>query len=154
MTELQSKYDTLKQKIADAQQEFRDTAKELFREQSEALFEKHPRLEAFAWHQYTPYFNDGDECVFRVSTDYPKIKLTDPTEEEKEAWESGEVWVYSARRALSEGKEISELDRISIDVVDFLEGFEESLMKDMFEDHVEVTVKRDGTVETDSYDHD
>ena len=24
-------------------------------------------IQAIAWSQYTPYFNDGDECVFRVS---------------------------------------------------------------------------------------
>lgn len=30
------------------------------------LFSKHPYLKVIQWSQYTPYFNDGDECVFGV----------------------------------------------------------------------------------------
>ena len=34
------------------------------------LFDKHPKLEAVSWTQYTPYFNDGDVCEFAAHTDY------------------------------------------------------------------------------------
>ncbi|MFI7641887.1 hypothetical protein [Nonomuraea sp. NPDC049400] len=27
-----------------------------------------PSIVSFGWHQYTPYFNDGDECVFGVGS--------------------------------------------------------------------------------------
>lgn len=30
-------------------------------------FDNVPALKAIAWNQYTPYFNDGDECVFCVN---------------------------------------------------------------------------------------
>ena len=26
----------------------------------------HSNIKAIGWTQYTPYFNDGDECIFRV----------------------------------------------------------------------------------------
>lgn len=40
-----------------------------------ALFGKYPDLISFSWTQYTPYFNDGDECVFSVYADYPEMEL-------------------------------------------------------------------------------
>lgn len=32
-----------------------------------------PGVEAVRWHQYTPYFNDGEPCVFRIYTAYVKV---------------------------------------------------------------------------------
>ncbi len=32
----------------------------------DALFDAYPKLVWFSWTQYTPYFNDGDACTFRV----------------------------------------------------------------------------------------
>ena len=31
------------------------------------FFEECPKVQAVVWSQYTPYFNDGDECVFSVN---------------------------------------------------------------------------------------
>lgn len=31
------------------------------------FFDECPKVQAVVWSQYTPYFNDGDECVFRVN---------------------------------------------------------------------------------------
>ena len=42
------------------------------------LFENNPELKAIVWTQYTPYFNDGDECVFRVG----EVGFTNAIEEE------------------------------------------------------------------------
>lgn len=32
------------------------------------FFEECPKVQAVVWNQYTPYFNDGDECVFSVNS--------------------------------------------------------------------------------------
>lgn len=40
------------------------------------FFETNPDIVALRWHQYTPYFNDGDACVFEV--DYFSFKLKEP----------------------------------------------------------------------------
>lgn len=33
-------------------------------------FAKHPEVYGVRWEQYTPYFNDGDPCVFRLAGMY------------------------------------------------------------------------------------
>ena len=50
-------------------EEGENAIKELFKE----LFEKHPQLESVSWRQYTPYFNDGDPCYFRVGEFEPEF---------------------------------------------------------------------------------
>lgn len=42
---------------------------QLFQQQAKELFDNHSGLESFKWRQYTPYFNDGDECKFDVDRD-------------------------------------------------------------------------------------
>ena len=37
------------------------------------IFEKYSDIRTISWHQYTPYFNDGDECTFGVYTEYFQI---------------------------------------------------------------------------------
>lgn len=34
------------------------------------FFNEHPDIHALSWRQYTPYFNDGDPCVFGVREPY------------------------------------------------------------------------------------
>lgn len=42
--------------------------KSKFGETAKVLFDAYPRLKSFGWTQYTPYFNDGDECTFSAHT--------------------------------------------------------------------------------------
>lgn len=37
-----------------------------------------PGIEAVKWQQYTPYFNDGEPCIFRIYTAYVRITGDDP----------------------------------------------------------------------------
>ena len=37
------------------------------------IFEGSDKIQSFGWSQYTPYFNDGDECVFSSNVDYPFV---------------------------------------------------------------------------------
>lgn len=63
------------EKLAKMQEEMQTVLKDAFKE----IFEKAPHLAAITWTQYTPYFNDGDECTFSVHDAY---LLTDGYEEE------------------------------------------------------------------------
>lgn len=46
-----------------------------------------PNVVAFGWHQYTPYFNDGDECVFGASSVWVKtVWDTEPDEEDEDEY--------------------------------------------------------------------
>lgn len=69
------KYAELRSKIAEARKTMEDTAKGLFIEMSTELFNENPTLMSFGWTQYTPYFNDGEECVFRCGGDYPTVSM-------------------------------------------------------------------------------
>jgi hypothetical protein len=70
-----AKYTELKAKIANARKEMETTAKNAFTEMSAELFEQNPTLQSFSWTQYTPYFNDGDPCVFRCNGSYPDVTI-------------------------------------------------------------------------------
>lgn len=52
------------------QQEFRSKMQNLFTESTKAFFAEAPMIKAIVWNQYTPYFNDGEECVFGVNDVY------------------------------------------------------------------------------------
>lgn len=47
------KYDELRKKQAILREQMLAEAKRFFAEESKALFEDHPKLESFAWTQYT-----------------------------------------------------------------------------------------------------
>jgi len=44
-------------------------SKKAFKTGIKELFDQYPDLNNFAWVQYTPYFNDGDECTFGAYTE-------------------------------------------------------------------------------------
>lgn len=105
----------------------KEEAQNHLKESSKEVFKKFPDLKSFAWTQYTPYFNDGDVCVFEVYRHYPYLNGSDDQE-------------YDS----AEADEISKL----------LGAFEEDDLKAAFGDHVKVTIHRDGKVETEDYEHD
>jgi len=65
----------------------------------------HEEITGIAWTQYTPYFNDGEPCVFSVGEpDFRLAGVTDPADEDGEiyfdySWqeedfeENGRLWV-------------------------------------------------------------
>lgn len=40
------------------------------------FFAKYPMVEKVSWTQYTPYFNDGDACVFGVNEPQARVRLS------------------------------------------------------------------------------
>jgi len=101
---------------------------DLFKE----FFVKHDWVNDFMWHQYTPYFNDGDECVFSVDNGEDSLSI------------NGIEW-YDGKK---ENREVYQ------ELAEILTAVPEEFYKDLFGDHVEVTVKRDGTIEKEEYEHD
>jgi hypothetical protein len=45
----------------------------LFNQAVKLIFKTHPELESFSWSQYTPHWNDGDECTFSTHFDYELV---------------------------------------------------------------------------------
>ena len=133
-----------------------EKSKAMFTDVAKLLFEKHPKLESFGWNQYTPYFNDGEECTFSARTDEPDINGLDGYEinfgdEQVTDWNSPKVGNEYPKKANPDYN--PELHLAHQDVTEFLANMDEAVLRDLFGDHVQVLVTAGGT-EVEEYEHD
>jgi hypothetical protein len=58
------------QELAKAREEYQAkigaAGESAVQEAAQTVFEAHPEIQRIQWTQYTPYFNDGEPCVFNV----------------------------------------------------------------------------------------
>lgn len=142
--------DLKRQKDATAKH-FAEKLKDLFQE----FFEANPKIDAVRWEQYTPYFNDGDPCTFRVCE--PNLRFVNGvlTEEEAENlsdYGDGFVWsLYGVKDEVRKAElekilnGAAELTKILSEAEEFLEA--------VYGDHVQITVTREG-IKVEDYSHD
>lgn len=95
------------------------------------FFEKRPDVYGVKWNQYTPYFNDGEPCVFRVGTIATYLNKEDFENVDKDIWEF-EVYGEEPETSLNEVEDI---------------------LLAVFGDHAQVSVTRE-KIEVEVYDHD
>jgi len=119
-----------------------------FSEVLEDLFNQFPGVESVSWVQYTPYFNDGDECVFGTSASYPSMIFVDDKEDAREQYMYGEGFYTGEKDELE-----AEREPAYNAFAKFLSQFPDELLKSAFGDHARITVTREG-VEVDTFDHD
>lgn len=181
MTEIVSQFNELQtdfaKKVEDAKSELERAQKALIEKIKPQFitlfmpaFNKHPKLEAFRWRQYTPYFSDGDPCVFSVHD--IAIKHEDLKGEGSDgflwgipavdiftvgSWGYDREWTAEARaEALKNfGSQEAYLD-LANDMQTISDAFHKlpkEIMEDMFGDHMEITVTREG-IEVEEYSHD
>ncbi len=101
------------------------------------FFDANPTVDALRWTQYTPYFNDGDPCTFRMG-DWTYRNAGD--EDGDEDLEDGFQYVPYGKHPINEA--LSSIDAVDNDVFQMVFG-----------DHVEITATRDGFT-VDEYHHD
>lgn len=159
-----TKYGQAQEKVRAAREEARKIMKDAFNEGALEMFGTHPEIVGFSWRQFTPYFNDGDECVFSVDGDYPSLRINEhhemaltaglSEELEDEGWIAGyEIETYTGADPKPSDIYLPAWGAVKV----FLRSFDEDDLKAMFEDHVEVTVSFDGTkvsVEAEEYNHE
>lgn len=139
MSKSTNKYLEFKKQYKELKEEINKVAKTAFREMSNELFDKHPELVSFSWTQYTPYFNDGEPCVFDANTGYPEYSYKNS---------EGKTVSYDDNYGEGEANE-----KLSDAVSEFLGNFETEDYKSLFGDHCKVTVtKKD--IEVEEYSHD
>jgi hypothetical protein len=133
----------LKEKKESLLAEIQKEAQSFFNQEIKPLFAAHPALESFRWTQYTPYFNDGDECTFSAHTDDLTFNF------------DGKEYDYVSTYSLSNRSEKfpKEFTAAAKAVFKFMENFDSDDFEQMFGDHVEVIAKRD-KVEVNEYSHD
>jgi hypothetical protein len=130
--ELESQYLATKNQIKELRKNIKKQAKDFFSDASKGLFESYPELISFRWTQYTPYFNDGDPCVFSANTEYPYLNGSDD-----EFFSSKDEPLNKAGKA----------------VIKLLKTFEDEDYEMMFGDHCQVTVTRNG-IDVEEYEHE
>lgn len=137
------------------------------------IFEKSGGIiKSVGWTQYTPYFNDGDECVFSAHNDDVGSFILNGEQVD----DSGvfTVCTYSISRYISNNgsyerwiekypedafdpkqkSEEVETYRLLMELTEILSEIDDEFYKDLFGDHVLVTVCADGTISTEEYEHD
>ncbi len=131
LADLKKLYKEYKDKI---QKDGKSICRELFKE----FFDKHPDVESIKWHQYTPYFNDGDVCEFGVNSD-ASIKLKDKDDF------FGEYDNYTDKNP--------QTNKLIQNASELVASIPDDIMLEVFGDHAEITANRDG-FDVESYDHD
>ena len=111
-------------------EEFTEKMTKKFNEFFKNFFDKNPEISVVKWQQYTPYFNDGDECVFRTYF-YDVLELDSNMPEE----------------------DYKRLSAIQNDLEKTLKSIPKEIYKDMFGDHCQVTATVDG-FDVIEYEHD
>lgn len=134
-----SEYTNKREEIERIKKEAKEKAQTIFKEAVKFLFEKLPDVQSFEWHQYTPYFNDGEPCIFEVYSDYEFIQI------------NGEELGYVSDEKKDDTYKAKE--KVAKTVAAFIEAFDDEDLLDMFGDHVRVTVTREG-VEVNDYEHE
>jgi len=158
ITEAQDKIEAIKK---DIRVQLEADIKTIFDE----MIAKYPGFMGFSFAAYTPYFNDGDPCVFHYhGYDFAVRKDFVPEDEELYGenwiahyefddedviWESGETYWRAPEH---KGREWDDFvaDLVAIDK---MLGSSEEFIQLIWGDHVCVTITRDG-VSVDEYDHD
>ncbi len=108
------------------------STRNLLAAEAKGLFARHPKLESFAWHQYTPYWIDGDACSFSSNMGYCSIN---------------DLNYYSE-------PEDPDLQTAARDVRETLAIFDDAyLMYQLFGDHKTVKVNRQG-IFVETYEHE
>jgi hypothetical protein len=147
--------ESLVNEYAELRKNFSEKMQNEFKKEIAVLFKNIPDLQTIKWNQYTPYFNDGDPCVFSVHG----AVFSNAPSELVSSWgdldsEDDSHWCFPGDYN-SISKESKDMMKTISRAVCSSEM--EDVMLAMFGDHVKVTITRDNdgiSIETEDYDHD
>lgn len=141
-------FDLLKQEYQRVRQEFRLNAEKILKSEFKKIFEN-TRIKSIRWSQYTPYFNDGDECVFCVNDPYFSESEYGDIDDGVDYW-IGDMYKLKRNENNFTSNEIQMLSELN----DFIMDDEMStILNDIFGDHVEVIATIHG-FDCKEYEHD
>lgn len=123
--------------------------KDSFLKESEDIFavpireflEDNPEVKGVSWTQYTPYFNDGDACIFDVN-EFSFYLISD--ESDFFDYSKGYTTWYPLEE--SETPNYQQINKEFDNLCDFLCGIDKELYRTLFGDHVQVIVTRDEVI--------
>lgn len=134
----------IKKAKEDLEKQLLEQSKAAFHETVKEIFDAHPKLESFSWRQYTPYFNDGEECVFSANADDLDYRYDGHGYQVVSQFSSGH---REALRVLGDLREAHGKIQKLFGVLG------SDALKELFGDHASVVVRRDA-VDVEEYEHD
>ena len=147
------KIEKMLEQYAESKRKFLTEAQGAFKEFIKEFFDMNPEIRVIKWSQYTPYFNDGDSCIFNVHE--PTFSNSEP--DNVTCW--GELEEERDREFAFQGEWSipTHLEHKEDVFEDFTRVICSSEMKDvlhgMFGDHVCVTCTSEG-IDVEEYEHD
>lgn len=140
-------------------EEFQQKAEAAIVDYLKGFFERLPQVHSIQWKQYTPYFNDGDPCTFRLGNVNALLIANPDTakepDEEDEDYDEDEDEDYENRSdTLSSWSDKYPQVAAELKKIDELFGEIEDQIEQIFGEHVKVTVFRDGNTQIEEYEHD
>lgn len=138
------------------QANFQLKGKEALSDEMKDFFNMNPGIKCITWTQYSPYFNDGEACEFRVNS--PMFSNSDEADALRHGEYSGDdenIWVFgddcyddsTASPTEQEVKAMNEMDKM------LQSGAASNLFESLFGNHVSVTITANG-ISVFDYDHD
>lgn len=181
---------SLLSRIAAAQEELEKARRKseregekFFKEAVKEIFKEFPKLKSFSWEEYTPHWNDGDECVFSV---YFETLVVNEENSPESLWElqslhellsnkdeeklriereladfKGKDDDWKVKQLKSQLRDIAERDPVDIaekykmkkTITDLLEGIPTDTYQKMFGEG-RVVVRRNGASAVEECEHD
>lgn len=130
--------------LEEYQEKIKNDGLGILRQSFMTFFEKYPLITELSWRQYTPYFNDGEACVFSVHTYSIEFKL-DGEEERLNV----DDYIYDDNFPAPLKTTVKSAYK---ELANALEAVEDVLQA-VFGDHAEIIVNRE-EVRVESCDHE
>lgn len=164
LTDLKKQAEKLTQEVSLAQARVDKIAKKNTKETLNILKEiikEYKQIDGIRWTQYTPHFNDGNECTFDVHE--LEVKFSEDFLVKNEELEDEDEWLdeYFINKRLEsmvDTMNVEEVQKVkaAINTMEEIHGrlqVNSSGLKAAFGDHTTVTLTIKG-IETEEYEHD
>ena len=123
------------------------------------LFEVVPSIKCISWTQYTPYFADGDECIFSLNTfnfyNFVPEDLgydAEDVEYEEDQWGFSMATYYDNKYSKKKTKVTQEDFNVLKKFFDIMNA-NEDFLKEVIGDHVQVILTSE-EMKVEEYEHD
>jgi hypothetical protein len=157
ITEIEKLFDEMNAEMQALRETYQRRGQEIFKQAFKEFFDANPEVTAVGWKQYTPYFNDGDACVFRCNADYAFITNAADYGDISYGEYDGDdenVWIEDPDYGDYQEELIPKNVSKNAEALRRLLGkIDDDVFLDMFGDHVQVFATREG-FDVQDYEHD
>ena len=163
---IEKEIQALNKERQDLQTRYQTKMQDHLKSLTKAFFQDNPQVTAFVWTQYTPYFNDGDECTFsrgEISVTNCPLDEIDDVRYDEYGGETENVFVSNfsdwfmksdyykdeRQKIIDSGVDIKAVQQF----VKLLNSIDEDVYLETFGNHVRVVATAQG-FDVEEYDHD